>query len=282
MSDYKFRNNLWKGEESTTNMAVPSNSRPFTNVDPNLKTISRTSFKANPIKQWRKQLMPLYETKSSKQISIQQLDAPGTGISLTSDNLDCENQNIKILKENITILTQCNGTKVYLEDSMNKIKCVGGTNNVRRSASTNINKNYYRNYNSYLKAKCRTYEENARLGSKNDDDTYRSSKCSSTTSSDGTICNKPIIYKPTNPVFALQGAASSSANTLRKKNDAIYKNNASLKNVYNNGIVSLQNVYDSGSGTGYQLNYIKGDPDKKDMDCQKKLNAIRNKKTIHC
>ena len=283
MSDFKFRNNLWK--EPSTNMAVPSNSRPFHNADPNLKTLSLAtggSKTRRPIKHWRKQLFPYYETKSSKQTTIQQLDAPGTGISLTTENLDCQNQNIRILKENITILNQCNGTKVYLEDNMNQIKCVGGTNNVRRTASTNINKNYHRNYSSYLKAKCRTYEENARLGSKNDDDTYRSSKCSSTTSSDGTVCNKSIIYKPTNPIFALQGAASSSTNTLRKKNDAIYKNNASLKEAYNTGMISLQNVHDTGSGSGYHLNYIKGDPNKADKDCQKKLNSIRNKKTNGC
>ena len=282
MSDYKFRNNLWKGEESTTNMAVPSNSRPFSNSDSNLQTMSRTPFKANPIKHWRKQLLPYYKTKSSKQISIQQLDAPGTVVSITNDNVDCENRNISILKENITILNQCNGTKVYLEDSMNKMKCVGGTNNVRRSGNTNINKNYYRNYNSYLKAKCRTYEENARIGIKNDDGTYRSTKCSDTISSDGSICNKPIIYKPSNLIFGMQGAASSSENILRKKNDAINKNNNSLKKTYKNGIVSLYNYYDTESGTGYHLNYIKGDPDKKDTDCEKKINSIRNKKTSYC
>lgn len=245
MSNFTFRNNIWK--EPSTDMAVPSNSRPFHNADTNLQTISRTSFKPNPIKQWRKQLLPYYKTKSSKQVSIQQLDAPGTGISIDTDNVDCTSQNIRILKENITLLNECNGIKVYLEDGVNNTRCVGGTNNVRRSANTNISKNYYRNYHSYLKSKCRTYEDNARLGSQNDNGSYKSSKCSTITNSNGTTCDKEIIYKPSNKLFSVQGAVSSSSNTIRKKNDAIYKNNASLKSTYKNGIISIDNVYDTES-----------------------------------
>ena len=279
MSNYTFRNNIWK--ENTTDMAVPSNSRPFHNLDAD--TIPRTSFKANPIKHWRKQLLPYYETKSSKQVRIQQLDAPGTGISVNSNNIDCTSKNVHILKENITLLNQCNGIKVYLEDGVHSNRCIGGTNHIRRSANTNISKNYHRNYHSYLKSKCRTYEENARLGAKNDDGTYKSSKCSTMTSSDGTTCNKPIIYKPSNNLFSIQGATSSSANILRKKHDAINKNNASLKETYKNGIVSINNVYDTESGTGYHLNYIKGDTiaGKCNLVCKKELNSIRNKKTIY-
>jgi len=279
MSNYTFRNNIWK--ENTTDMAVPSNSRPFHNLDAN--TIPRTSFKANPIKHWRKQLLPYYETKSSKQVRIQQLDAPGTGISVSSNNIDCTSKNVHILKENITLLNQCNGIKVYLEDGVHSTRCIGGTNNIRRSANTNISKNYHRNYHSYLKSKCKTYEENARLGAKNDDGTYKSSKCSTMTSSDGTTCNKPIIYKPSNNLFSIQGATSSSANILRKKHDTINKNNASLKETYKNGIVSINNVYDTESGTGYHLNYIKGDTTagKCNLVCNKELNSIRNKKTIY-
>ena len=279
MSNYTFRNNIWK--ENTTDMAVPSNSRPFHNLDAD--TIPRTSFKANPIKHWRKQLLPYYETKSSKQVRIQQLDAPGTGISVNSNNIDCTSKNVHILKENITLLNQCNGIKVYLEDGVHSTRCIGGTNHIRRSANTNISKNYHRNYHSYLKSKCRTYEENARLGAKNYDGTYKSSKCSTMTSSDGTTCNKPIIYKPSNNLFSIQGATSSSANILRKKHDAINKNNASLKETYKNGIVSINNVYDTESGTGYHLNYIKGDTiaGKCNLVCKKELNSIRNKKTIY-
>ena len=278
MSKFKFRNNVWK--EPSTDMAVPSNSRPFHNADPNLQSINRTPFKPNPIKHWRKQLLPYYKTKSSKQVNIQQIDAPGTSISINSDNVDCSVKNIRILKENITMLNECDGIKFYLEDGINNTKCVSGTNSVRRSANTILSKNYHRNYQSYLKSKCKTYEDNARLGSKNDDGTYKSSKCSTLKLADGSTCNKPIIYKPSNKIFSTQGATSSSTNILRKKNDAIYKNNDSLKKAYQQGIVSLNNIYDTESITGYHLNYIKGDTTKNSGSCQKNINSIRNKKTV--
>lgn len=278
MSNFQFRNNIWK--EPSTDIAVPSNSRPFHNGDDNLNLINRTPFKANPIKHWRKQLLPYYETKSSKQVSIQQIDAPGTSISINSDNIDCSVQNVRILKENVTLLNECNGIKVYLEDGINNYKCVGGTNNVRRSANTNLSTKYHRNYQSYLKSKCKTYEANARLGSKNVDGTYNSSKCSTLTSADGSTCNKPIIYKPSNKIFSTQGATSSSTNILRKKNDAIYKNNDSLKKAYKQGIISLNNFYDTESGTGYYSNYIKGDATKNSGSCKKIISSIRNKKTV--
>lgn len=278
MSNFTFRNNIWK--EPSTDMAIPSNSRPFHNQDTNLQTISRTQFKPNPIKHWRKQLYPYYKTKSSKKVTIQQLDAPGTGITINSDNVDCESENIHILKENITMLNECDGIKVYLEEHINNSKCIGGTNHIRRSANTNISKNYHRNYHSYLKSKCRTYEDNARLGSQNQDGTYKSSKCSTIKKSDGTTCDKQIIYKPSNSIFSVQGAVSASSNIIRKKNDAIYKNNASLKTIYKNGIVSMNNVYDTESGTGYHLNYLKGDTNNNQCNnCQKELNSLRNKKT---
>lgn len=279
MSNFKFKSDFWK--ESSTDIAVPSNSRPFHNTDKKLQNISRTPFKANPIKQWRKQLFPYYDTKSSKQVSIQQLDAPGTGISVNSDDIDCVSENILILKENTTILNKCIGTKEYLEDGVKRAKCTGGSHNVRRSANTNISKNYHRNYHSYLKSKCKTYEANSRLGIKNDDGTYKSSKCSTLTSSDGTKCNKQIIYKPSNRLFSTQGATSASANILRKKNDAIYKNNDSLKKTYKNGSMSLNSFYDTESGTGYHINYIKGNNTSETCGnlCQTKLNSIRNKKT---
>ena len=67
-------NFTWK--DKSTNSVVPTNSRPYTNNDPNLQTLPRTSFKANPIKHWRKQLQPVYPSKSSKQVSLDPINAP--------------------------------------------------------------------------------------------------------------------------------------------------------------------------------------------------------------
>ena len=63
------------------------------------------------------------------------------------------------------------------------------------------------------------------------------------------VTNKSL--KPSNKMFSFK-CVSSSSNIIRKKNDAIYKNNAP-GTTYKNGIVSMNNVYDE-SGTGYHLN----------------------------
>lgn len=250
--NYSFRNNVWKG--GTTDVVVPTNSRPFHNSDSALSTLQRTPYAPNPIKHWRKQISPYYKTASSKQVSIDQIMAPSTSISVADNSVDCDTENKQLLKENITILSQCNGLKI--DGSLDsEARCIGGTNNVRRSASTNIKKNYYRSNSSYLKAKCKTYAENSSLGTKNSDGTYMSTKCSD----DALDCNKPIVYKVSNSKFSQQGAVSSSANILRKKNDAITRNNASLKTAYGNGIVSLTAYHDSGSSPGYAIKYVKGD-----------------------
>lgn len=180
--NFTFRNNIWKGD--ATNSVVPTNARPFTNDDSNLKTMARVPGRANPIKHWRKQLHPRYPTKSSKQVSIDMIDAPSSVVYLTSKNYDydCSLNNSKLLKENILILSDCNknstsGIKVTDSTTNTSIRCIGGKHNVRRSASTNINKNYYRNYSKYMQSKCRTYDQNTTLGSQNSDGTYQGAKC---------------------------------------------------------------------------------------------------------
>ena len=92
-------NFTWKG--TSTNSIIPTNSRPYTNNDPNLKTLPRTSFKANPIKHWRKQLQPVYKTKSSKHVSIRQLDAPNSVIYVGSSDTNCDSSlnNMQLLSK---------------------------------------------------------------------------------------------------------------------------------------------------------------------------------------
>ena len=77
-------NFTWKG--TSTNSIIPTNSRPYTNNDPNLKTLPRTSFKANPIKHWRKQLQPVYSTKSIHllQVGVQESQRKNTQSFATS------------------------------------------------------------------------------------------------------------------------------------------------------------------------------------------------------
>ena len=242
---FTFRNNVWKSD--TTNIIVPKNSRPFTNVDPELEHHPRTPMKANPIKHWRKQLQPYYEN-NSKQVSIDQINAPNSAIHVGSKHIDCTSGNNKLLlKENIALLNNCVGTKI---DGV----CVGGSYTVRRSASTIIKKNYYTSNRNYLKAKCKTYDKNIILGDKNLDGTYKSPTCDDPSSN----CNKKIIYKPTNRTHSQQGAVSASGNLLRKRNNTLAKNSHSLKNEYGSGYANQIPRYTNSSESAHVLRYIKG------------------------
>ena len=135
--NFTYRNNLWKGE--ATNTVIPTNSRPFINNDPTMQNIARVPFKPNPIKHWRKQLQPRYKTASSKQVSIDQYYAPNSAVYIGSQVHNCETNNYHLLKENITLLNDCVGVKLY-------------------DASQN--------------------DQNSSIGDQNDDGTYKSAKCS--------------------------------------------------------------------------------------------------------
>ncbi len=236
----------WK--PNSTNSIVPTNSRPFHNKDPNLGSISRVAFKPNPIKHWRKQLKPYYKS-SSKLVSIDMIDAPSSAVHVLS-NVDCVNNNYQLLKENVNLLNECNGIK-NIDATTGEVKCSGGTNHITRSANTNIKKNYFVNYKNYLQKRCKTYEQNNMIGENISGNKYKSSKCS------GLTCEKSVIYKPNNSAFMIQGATSSSANTLRNRNKALTNNSASLKTAYGNAPVFIRD-YKPGS-TGYEIKYVKGD-----------------------
>lgn len=241
----------WKPEAQ--NYVIPTNSRPFHNKDPNLASIARTPFKPNPIKHWRKQLKPYYQTKSSKQVSIDMIDAPGSSVKITSSNVDCDSSNYQLLKENIELINSCNGIRV---DSDSPTKCTGGSNHITRSANTNISKTYYRNHSKYLQAKCKSFEQNSMIGKKVDgkENEYESTMCIKNASS----CKKNVIYKPSNTAFSMQGSTSASANTLRKRNNALTNNSQSLMTAYGRAPVS-QRSYLINNDTGYFTYYIKGE-----------------------
>ena len=231
----------WK--PNSTNSIVPTNSRPFHNKDPNLGSIGRVPFKPNPIKHWRKQLKPYYKT-NSKQVSIDAIDAPST-VSQMQSSANCVTNNYQLLKENISLLNECSGIKSA--DGT----CIGGTNHITRSASTNIKKNYFVNYKNYLQKRCKTYDQNSMIGEKISGNKYKSSQCG------GLTCEKTVIYKPNNTAFMMQGATSSSANILRQRNKALTNNSASLKTAYGNAPVFIRD-YKPGT-TGYEIRYVKGD-----------------------
>ena len=255
--NYSYRNNIWKDE--ATNTIIPSNSRPFNNNDSNLNNLPRTPFKPNPLKHWRKQLNPYYKTKSSKQVSLDMINAPTTGVYIGNNDNNCSTTNGQLLKENITILNKCNGIKISSEK---ETKCIGGSYNIKRSGNTNLNEGYYRSHSKYLQARCKSYDKNNTLGTKIDDNTYNSSSSCSNLNNN---CKVQITYKPSNKVFLQDGASSSSINTLRKKNNEITKNSKSLVDEYGIGI-GKNSMYNT--DTGYNLIFKSG---VNNTTCRKKL-----------
>ena len=235
----------WKQE--STNSIIPTNSRPFHNKDKSLIDFPRTPFKPNPIKHWRKQLLPYYKT-SSKQVSIDMIDAPSSSVHVNK-NVDCANNNIQLLKENVNLLNTCYGSKEMVDGEM---KCSGGTNHIKRSANTNIKKNYYTSHKQYLKSRCKSHEQNQIKGKKINKYVYEPSQCSLKQNN----CSKKIIYKPSNSAFSMQGAASASANTQRLKNKTLINNEYSLLTAYGRAPKMVRDYY-SGE-TGYDITYVKG------------------------
>jgi hypothetical protein len=238
--NYTYKPSSWKG--TSTNSKIPTNSRPYANDDIALHSLPRTQGKANPLKQWRKQLHPPYQTKSSKQTSFRQLDAPNSTVHMNTTTSDCDTTYSQIVKEYINNDTSNNG-----------ICC---SKPVRRSGSSIVKRNYYQQYSKYLQSKCKTFDSNSTLGSQNSNGSYKSAKCSSLY----TKCNKQVIYKPSNSGFSTQGAVSASAHLLKKRKAAITNNSATLKTVYGNNFVQRESYYPEQSA--YMIKYVKGDPEK--------------------
>jgi len=186
-----------------TNRSVyPTNDRPSTNIDPmgGPKNFKSGYAKANPLKQWRKQLIPTNPV-SSKQISISQTINPSVSI--------IQDQNCNIIYNQTFKTSTCLGVKT-------ENGCIGGTNNVRRSGSTIVLQNYSTSTKQYLQKRGKSFEQNYSIGKEKENPVYYSTIPSY--QANGEIC-KTVIYKPSNDKFKTQGAVTSAGYTARIKND---------------------------------------------------------------
>ena len=182
---------------------IPSNNRPQSNKDANLVG-SSSHGKSFPIKHWRKQLMPTRPT-SSTQVSIDQIDNPSVSI-LTSHS---DNQHV--VYNQLLSTSDCLGVKT-------ENGCVGGTNNVRRRATTVLSPNYSSSTKQYLQKRGKSFEQNQMKGTKISGNSYNSTIPSY--DKNNNQC-KSVIYKPNNSVFDIQGAATSQGYTYKLKQDAL-------------------------------------------------------------
>ena len=237
----------WKG--ISTNSAIPSFSRPDL-------SISGPEFKANPIKHWRKQLIPSENSGNrNRRAGIgMTFDTPGSAIYLgnVNENTSCllnGSADTTGLKENIIKFNNTNF--VYNDDDGNQVGLCGSCNseiNYKiKPATTILKKNYYCDRKSYMRSRCILYEQkltalpvpditytdrNGKLLQITDiTATRQTQNCSSCSTPDqGEQCK--TIYKPNNSQYYQQGAVDSSDRITRLKLNTVNKNAASYKELF--------------------------------------------------
>lgn len=223
---YKNRRKIINWKPNEKKMIVPKNSKPLFNGSHSQEDTNNFTSKfgtARPLKHYRKQLIPYFNTPSSKKISLDDINLS------TNSYINETNKLFNPCSSDVTL----NFVSGFVLDkpqpclgSKNNGVCRGGNTNVYyRSATTNVNKDYHQTTKSYLHRKCKTFEQNLKLGENISDETYKMTSCSNNN------CNK-TIYKPNNKKFSKQGSVESSTRLLRLKNDTINQNGASFRSAF--------------------------------------------------
>lgn len=236
----------WKG--TSANSVAPSWSRPTQKTD---KTSNGPAFKARPIKHWRKQLIPTPYSGNGKSAIGIPFNKPGSevflGVKSSSNCANCSDSNAVITKSS-NVAEKYNNIFIYNTDKFydlntNKPVCVACNPqaNVIKTPNTLIKKNYFQDRASYLKSRCKTYNQklsgkpinnvqylngntpiwpsNSETGSQ----VFSTIDCCKVTGAPSTL-----IYKPNNNQYAKQGAVDSSDRLLRVKVNTINKNGGSF------------------------------------------------------
>jgi hypothetical protein len=230
----------WKG--LATNSAIPANSRP------NL-TVSGPAFKANPIRHWRKQLLPNAGSGvPGRRAAIgMPMDLPGGAVYLgnVSANTDCllnATGDTTGMKEDIV---KFNNTNFLYNDISG---CLSGACNPEKNrikaSTTLLSKRYYTDHHSYMRSRGNLFDQkltalpvpgitylNASgtlLPVTGANATRQTQDCVSCP----TFTSGQTIYKPNNAQYGKQGAVDSSDRITRLKLNMVNKNAASYKEVF--------------------------------------------------
>jgi hypothetical protein len=241
----------WKG--LATNSAIPSFSRPDL-------TAGGVNFKANPIKHWRKQLIPTANSGASGRRSGigMPMDTPGGSIYLgdTAANTDClalASLDTTGVKEN---MMKFNNTNFQYNDVNN---CLRGSCNPERnrikSSTTILSKQYYPDRQGYLRSRGKLYDQTLTalpvpgityLDAQGNLLPVSAANATRQTENSGPVCplgasattptnpgtSLQTIYKPNNAQYAKQGAVDSSDRITRLKLNTVNKNAASYKEIF--------------------------------------------------
>ena len=239
----------WKG--TSTNSIVPSNSRPDLMA-------AGPAFKAQPIKHWRKQLIPSENSGSSNRRADvgMPMDTPGGSVYLgnvetnTKCLLNAKDVGAAGLKENMEKYDNINcnpkANDCFFDISNNRMSRITGPRRIRPS-TTILSKKYYTDHRAYMRSRGQLFDQKSmtnpvsgvtyldasgNLLYPNSTNTVRNiqdcrpSTCSTSNKSYTTT------YKPNNIKFAKQGAVDSSDRLTRLKLDTVNKNAASYEEVF--------------------------------------------------
>ena len=197
----------WKGTSRTA--AVPGYSRPDLNA-------TGSEFRPNPIKHYRRQLMPNANSGRSNASAVMYMDIPG---GLGSIDIDCSDPSVHLI--NVPFPTDKLDIHLCCKDIRKES---------RKSASTVLKKSYHTDSVSYLRSRGKTYNQNI-TGSYNT--ANASNEYDVNTLIDHNGCQKKTyIYKPNNKQFATQGAVSSSSRLERLKLNTIQLNNSTIRSAW--------------------------------------------------
>jgi hypothetical protein len=206
----------------------------------------------NPIKHWRKQLMPAQGTSSGKVSVGQVMDRPGgtnhldKSYSSASDCMNCQHTITNYINKDAKCFEP--GPDNCITDSVTGKKTVlSNPARIRRPGSTIINKKYYTTSSAYLKSRVKTYDQRLTLSAISNEEsppTFNSVYCTDQSLANCTNNMVKVIYKPNNSGFSTQGAVSNSNRLVKLKYDTIRGNksccNIQTANFGSEGVTALQ------------------------------------------
>jgi hypothetical protein len=265
----------WKGP--STNSVVPIYSFPKSSAQDS----SGPSFKARPIKHWRKQLLPNRDYHGMQRTGVgMPMDLPAGSIYLgdTAANTSCllysdtTTQNSAGIKENTERYGNTNfaattspSDLINNPTSVNCVACNPEANIIRR-ATTVLNKNYYSDTKAYLRSRCVLYDQKLTANKvpgiayvdAEGQPLYPTNSPTGPQVRQTDNCNVSCtpqtqcytIHKPNNIQFYQQGAVQSSTRIEDLKRTTIQNSASSFRPRFGN-VAAAAGAYHASSDTPY-------------------------------
>ena len=260
---------IHENKNITYNLNVPTNARPIIpGFDGNTTNNRR---RANPIKHWRKQLVPTVGNYSRSAVTVRNaIDAPGANSKQTKTETVSESGNNCLKSNNIKHFLTNNMVNNCSKQDPNKKLCDPTT--IRRSATTIINthfdktlkkrvsSNYHQTHASYLRSRVKLHNQNQTISQIKGNNYYLNEEVIQSGQSESLIIKPPtdsssgsqafnsvycadydcpdgnVIYKPNNTGFSNQGGVSSSLRTLNIQKNAVNKGAVALKDKFGTAV----------------------------------------------